>query len=259
MRCLWKTRGAALIGVCAVVICGHESLAQSASGIPQNAEEAIAPGPAAASTMSQKRPRVQARNHQPAAHKTRVEAAKKPGSGGSAGSSAAQPDSGPAMPAAQALSAAQTPVTITPPLGEFDPVVHARNAKIGVCMDNIVGQSSRVIDRPHQAASTWASSAPDQNVFQSIVSLSYANKQMPKAAAVILAAPIGATKCQGQSVQIFPTTRACSAVQASMIKIGKTIATLESLPLLQLQDGSRSLLVPSPGGGCVVVTVQLRQ
>ncbi len=164
-----------------------------------------------------------------------------------------------AVQAPTAQSGAATPALAATPIGEFEPVVHARNAKIGLCMDNIVGQSARVIDRPHQAASTWVTDAPNENVFSSIISLSYPNKVTPNGAAVILAAPLGAGKCQGQSVQIYPTARSCTAVQASLIQIGKTIGTLENLPLLQLKDGSRNLLMPTAGGGCVVVTVQLRQ
>ena len=254
MNCPFRTP-AALIGACAMLMLGPQAFAQDAAASAATPGEAAAP---AVPTAAKKPVKLQGHHAKSVAQIAGADSAKKspvPASAASGSVAAAAPN----PPAQAATGVAQAPVSATPPTGEFDPVVHARSAKIGVCMDNIVGQSGRVIDRPHQAASTWVTSAPDENVFQSIVSLSYPNKQMPNAAAVILAAPIGANKCQGQSVQIFPTARSCTAVQASLIQIGKTIATLENLPLVQLKDGSRNLLMPTAGGGCVVITVQLRQ
>ncbi len=125
-------------------------------------------------------------------------------------------------------------------------------------MDNILAQSASVIYTAHTAISTWVSAAPNDNVFQSIVGLSYPNKGAPNAAAVIFAAPLGPGKCQGQTVQIYPTAQPCSAVQASLIKEGRTIGTLQALPVVEGKGGVRDLLLPTAGGGCVIVAIGIR-
>jgi hypothetical protein len=143
-------------------------------------------------------------------------------------------------------------------IGEFQPVLHAQGAKISTCMDTIVGESAAVIDSAHTAISSWSAAAPDANVFVSIVGLNYANKAAPNAAAVMIAAPVGPAKCQGTTVQIYPVAQPCSAVQASLIKEGHTVATLRALPVVETKKGYRDVLIPTTGGGCVLVSVGLR-
>ena len=165
-------------------------------------------------------------------------------------------------PAAQSPAAsAQAPEPQAPPgqVGEFQPVLHAQSGKISTCMDTIVNESAAVIDSAHTAISTWSNAAPDANLFVSIVGLSYANKAAPNAAAVMVAAPIGSGKCQGAMVQVYPVARPCSAVQASLIKEGHTIAALRALPVVETKAGARDILIPTAGGGCVLVGVNLRQ
>ncbi len=180
------------------------------------------------------------------------------------GSEKPQPASEPAKPTAPQAAEPQpaapqpaAPQSARAATGEFQPVVQARAANITTCMDKIVGMSARVIDRPHSAVSTYVQAAPNENVFEAIVGMNYPNKEMPNGAAVVLAAPIGATKCQGQTIQIYPTTNSCTAVQASLVKNGHTLTSLNSLPLLQTKDGTRDLLIPTAGGGCVVVGIAL--
>jgi hypothetical protein len=144
-------------------------------------------------------------------------------------------------------------------VGEFQPVLHAETAKITTCMDTIVAESAAVIDSAHTAISSWNTAAPNDNAFVSIIGLSYANKAAPNAAAVIVAAPDGAHKCHGATVQIYPVARSCSAMQAELIKEGHTIAMLRALPVVETKAGSRDVLIPTSGGGCAVVAVGMRQ
>jgi hypothetical protein len=160
----------------------------------------------------------------------------------------------PATPAAPAPEAAPKAV------GEFQPVLHAQSANITTCMDTIVGESASVIDSAHTAISSWVTAAPDDNLFVSIIGLSYANKAGPNGAAIILAAPAGAGKCKGETVQIYPLAQSCSAIQASLIKgEGRTVATLRAVPVVETKAGIRNVLIPSAGGGCVIVAVTVRQ
>lgn len=161
-------------------------------------------------------------------------------------------------------SAEPKPETIKPenvtvnPAGEYQPVIHARRENITTCMDDIVTQSNEIIDRPHTAISTWVTSAPNNHAFGSLVGLSNSSKIAPNAAAVIFAAPLSASKCEGVSVQIYPTAQPCGTVQAGLIKAGRTIGSLQSMPIVDTNDGARNLLLPSGNGGCVLVRTRMR-
>jgi hypothetical protein len=171
-----------------------------------------------------------------------------------------QPPSATTAPAApQAGAAAPVPQAPATTTGDFQPVLHARAAKITTCMDTIVGLSATVIDSAHTAISTWSSAAPNDNIFQSMIGLTYANNAAPNAAAVILAAPVGAGKCEGESVQVYPFAQSCTALQAALIKQGRTVATLRAMPVIQTNSGFEDILLPSAGGGCVVVSVGQRK
>ena len=168
----------------------------------------------------------------------------------------------PAAPATPSTPPAQTapaaPQTLAnSPVGEIQPVVHARNAKVTTCMDNLVTQSAQTIDRPHQAISTWVTEAPNDNLFSSIVGMAYTNPLTPNGLAVLLAAPVGPGKCEGQSVQVYPTSQDCVKVQANLLRNGRTVASLGSLPVVQSANGRRDILMPTAGNGCVVVSVRL--
>jgi hypothetical protein len=171
---------------------------------------------------------------------------------------AGKPVAAPA-PTAPAEPPAPQPQGPQAAVGEFQPVLHAQGAKIATCMDTIVGESASVIDAPHTAISSWSTAAPNDNVFVSIVGLNYANKATPNGAAILFAAPLGSGKCEGGTVQIYPFGQSCSALQASLIKEGHTIATLRALPVVETKNGYRDVLIPTAGGGCVLVSVGIRQ
>lgn len=163
-------------------------------------------------------------------------------------------------PAAPAEGPAPQPQGAQAAVGEFQPVLHAQGAKIATCMDTIVGESAAVIDAPHTAISSWSTAAPNDNLFLSIVGLNYANnKATPNGAAILFAAPLGSGKCEGSTVQIYPFAQSCSALQASLIKEGHTIATLRALPVVETKNGYRDVLIPTAGSGCVLVSVGMRQ
>ena len=143
------------------------------------------------------------------------------------------------------------------PSGDYQPVIHARGVNISTCMDTIVTQSNDVIDRPHTAISRWVQTAPNEHVFESIVGLTNPSKIAPSAVAVIVAAPLNGSKCEGESVQIYPTAQPCGTVQASLIRSGHTVGALQSMPVIDTNDGARIILLPNGGTGCVLVRMRL--
>jgi hypothetical protein len=194
----------------------------------------------------------------PKAPKPKAPATKPSPPAASGGGAPPAPAEGAVQPPVGASASAPVPQASADGVGEFQPVLHAQGAKIATCMDTIINQSSSVIDSAHTAISTWVSSAPNDNAFQSIVGLSYPNKLAPNAASIIFAAPVGPGRCEGETVQIYPTAQPCSVVQANLIKEGHTIATLQALPVVETKTGGRDILLPSAGGGCVIVATGLK-
>lgn len=163
-------------------------------------------------------------------------------------------------PAAKAAApAAPTPRALPDAVGALQPVLHAQQAKITTCMDTIVRQSAAVIAGPHAAMSSWDRAAPNHNLFVSMVGLSYKSPIAPNGAAVMLAAPVAPGRCAGEVVQIVPSARSCSVIQASLVKAGRTIAMLQGMAVVQTNLGARDLLMPAVGGGCTLVAVGLQQ
>ncbi|MDP4023727.1 hypothetical protein Q8W71_13910 [Methylobacterium sp. NEAU 140] len=159
----------------------------------------------------------------------------------------------PAVPPAPRAPTAEAGAAVN----AFEPVIHARKAGIGTCMGSVVAQSRRVIDAQHAALSIWNTREPDRGTFQSILALRYENALAPNGAAILTAAPDGASRCGGTVVQVYPTARSCGAIQAELVKSGTTAAALLDLPLLAAADGTRELLLPTAGGGCVIVATSL--
>jgi len=158
----------------------------------------------------------------------------------------------------RADGASAAPASADPTVGsEFEPVLHARKAGIKTCLGNVVAQSRRVIDTRHSALSIWNTREPDSGLFQSILALKYDNKNAPNGAAILTAAPDGASHCGGSFVQIYPTALSCSTIQADLARNGKTVAELLDLPVISTADGRREILLPSAGGGCVIVAASL--
>lgn len=158
-----------------------------------------------------------------------------------------------------ALPAAAAPQAPADAVGPLQPVLHAQQAKVTTCMDTIVRQSAAAIDGPHEAISSWTSTAPNQNLFVSMVGLSHKSPLAPNGAAVIIAAPLGPGRCEGAVVQVIPSARPCSAVQASLLQAGRTIAMLRGLAVVETRLGVRNLLMPTLGGGCTLVAVGVQQ
>jgi len=161
-----------------------------------------------------------------------------------------------APPAAAAAPAPRAP---TGAVGPLQPVLHAQQAKVTTCMDTIVRQSGAAIDGPHAAVSSWTAAAPNENLFVSLLGLSYKSPVAPNAAAVLVAAPIAKDRCEGAVVQVVPSARSCSVIQASLVKTGRTIAMLQGLAVVQSNTGVRDLLLPTAGDGCTLVAVGLQE
>jgi hypothetical protein len=237
---LWKTAG--WRAVCAAAV-SFACLVQAIAADSPSGPADVGPVPRLAQQKERSAPR---------ATKGEPEAGK--------GEAGGKPAAAPAPAATVEPPAPQPPQGPQAAVGEFQPVLHAQGAKIATCMDTIVAESASVIDAPHTAISSWSTTAPNDNVFLSVVGLNYPNnKAVPNGAAILFAAPLAGGKCEGSTVQVYPFGQSCSALQASLIKEGRTIATLRALPVVETKLGYRDVLIPTAGGGCVLVSIGMRQ
>ena len=156
--------------------------------------------------------------------------------------------------AAPAATAAIPPVS-APSLTQ--PLKHARDAGVTTCLGALERASANAVDADHDAFSTWSTSAPNEHLFQSIAMMRYDNKIAPRSASVLLVTPVAASACEGGSVQVVPSARSCADIQAQLMQGGKTLANLTGLPLIENVAGIRQILLPSPGNGCVMISVGL--
>jgi hypothetical protein len=166
------------------------------------------------------------------------------------------PAPAPAKPAAAPV-ADTTPRPPPSAAAEPQPLLHATQAGVKICLDGLARAANSTIDTQHTAMSQWFSGAPDSHAFQSIVTLAYPTKVAPHAAAILTAAPNGAKSCDMSTVEIFPTTRPCNEILGDLLKKGKVVADLSGLPITQSEDGTRQLVMPTAGNGCVLVAVGL--
>lgn len=140
----------------------------------------------------------------------------------------------------------------------LQPVIHAQAAGVLTCAQGFVRAARGVVDAPHKAVSSWVTQAPDRHVFSSVVALDYPVKAAPKAVAVVSATPTADRGCDTTSVQVYPTTRACAAIEEDLARDGRTSNDLNGVHFLRAKSGFQHLLLPGPGGtGCVIVAVSI--
>jgi hypothetical protein len=169
---------------------------------------------------------------------------------------AATTPSPPIAAGAPAITAPAATAAI-PATSPMQPVAHARNAGVTTCLGALDKASANAIDADHDAFSTWSTGAPNDHLFQSIALMRYDNKIAPRSASVLLVTPNAANACEGGSVQVVPSARSCADIQAQLMQGGKTLASLTGLPLIENVAGIRQILLPSPGNGCVMISVGL--
>ena len=138
---------------------------------------------------------------------------------------------------------------------DMQPLIHAKNAGVALCLGTLARASTVAIDAEHEAFSTWATSAPDIHIFQSIAIMRYSNQVAPRSASVLLVAPTISNSCEGGTVQVIPSARPCSAIQGQLMQGSKAIANLSGVSVIENSSGVRQMLLPAPGNGCVMISV----
>ncbi len=154
-------------------------------------------------------------------------------------------------PPATPPSSVAAPVPVAPRVDKI--LLQARDAGAATCRETLGRMTSRVIDAPHEAFSTWSAAEPDARGFQSMVVSRYESPVAPRAASVFFAAPTAPGRCDGVHVEIFPTGRPCADVETTLRREGRILADLGGHPVIEDPAGTRHVLLNSAGGGCVIV------
>jgi hypothetical protein len=139
----------------------------------------------------------------------------------------------------------------------FPALQHAAQAGASECLGPFGQMLQRTIDAPHDAHSLWSVEAPALHAFVSIAGLRYANPIAPRGVVVASAGPNAVAGCDTMAVQILPSSRSCAAIQSGLGSGVKALGQIGDLPLLELADGSRIVLLPTAGNGCALVGVNV--
>jgi hypothetical protein len=154
-------------------------------------------------------------------------------------------------PADAPVQAAAAPALVYPALQ------HATQAGASECLGALGQALQHSVDAPHDAHSLWSVEAPALHNFVSIAGLRYTNVVAPHGVVVTSAGPNAAAGCDTMSVQILPSSRSCAAIQSGLGGGVKALGQLGDMPLIELADGTRIVLLPTAGNGCALVGVNV--
>ena len=156
----------------------------------------------------------------------------------------------PARPAAKPADPAGKPEIV-----ESQPVAHARSAAISTCLPAISELSRMTLDAPHMALSTWNKTDANDRAFSSIIGLKYENTIAPRALAIMSVSPNAKQSCDGEAIQIQPSTLSCDAIQKNFANPALKAQDLNGVTLIQGDGPLRFALLPTSGNGCTVVAI----
>ncbi len=159
-------------------------------------------------------------------------------------------------PAAKPAAAPKAePTAAAPEIVNSQPVTHARSAAITACLPAISELSRLTLDAPHMALSTWNKTDANERLFSSIIGLKYENTIAPRAITIMTAAPNLHHACDGESVQIQPSSLSCEAIQKNFTTPTLKAQDLNGVTIIQGDGPLRFALLPTSGNGCTVVAV----
>ncbi len=150
---------------------------------------------------------------------------------------------------------AEVETTAKVALVESQPVIHARSAAITACLPAISELSRLTLDAPHIAISTWNKVEANDHMFSSIAGLKYDNAIAPRALAVIAAAPNPKRACDGEAIQIQPSSLSCEAIQKNLTGPNLKTQDLNGITMILSEGPLRFALLPTSGNGCTVVSI----
>ena len=106
------------------------------------------------------------------------------------------------------------------------------------------------------ATTSWSDKDADQHSISSIIGMRFNTDQFNgSGASVVFSAPISAKGgCEGTFVRVVPVPQDCNSFASTLPKGSKVGQPLQGIPVITLPNGLQTLLIPSAGNGCVILT-----
>ena len=106
------------------------------------------------------------------------------------------------------------------------------------------------------ATTSWSEKDSNDHSIFSIVGMSFNSDQFRgNGASIIFSAPTPAKGgCEGSFVRVVPVGVDCNTFAGTLPKESKLGPSLQGLPVITLPSGVQTILLPSAGNGCVVLT-----
>jgi len=106
------------------------------------------------------------------------------------------------------------------------------------------------------ATTSWSEKDPNDHSISSIVGMSFNSDQFRgSGASIIFSAPTPAKGgCEGSFVRVVPVGVDCNTFAGTLPRESKLGTSLQGLPVITLPSGVQTVLLPSAGNGCVVLT-----
>ena len=150
----------------------------------------------------------------------------------------------------------ETKPAVTPPdaASSQNPIVaQARDAGLKSCLKTI-GTESAAVQTDYAVVSNWAQTAPDEHLFESVLSMAQPGSEINRTVGMLVAAPT-THGCDTTAVHVMPIATGCDTVRAQQTKNGRAYGDFGGLMATSMENNSRQILVPAGPATCVLMTV----
>ena len=134
---------------------------------------------------------------------------------------------------------------------------HVEKAGVTACKDVFPALGfAAAAGSTFNATTSWSDKDPASHSISSIVGMRFDTGQLKgSGASFVFSAPTPAKDgCEGTFVRVVPVAQDCSSFAATLPKESTLGPSLQGLPVITLPSGVQTVLIPSAGNGCVVLT-----
>jgi hypothetical protein len=134
---------------------------------------------------------------------------------------------------------------------------HVEKAGVTACRDVFPALGfAAAAGSTFNATTSWSDKDPASHSISSIVGMHFDTGQLKgSGASFVFSAPTPAKGgCEGTFVRVVPVAQDCSSFASTLPKESTLGPSLQGLPVITLPSGVQTVLIPSAGNGCVVLT-----
>ncbi len=134
---------------------------------------------------------------------------------------------------------------------------HVERAGVTACKDVFPALGfAAAAGSTFNATTSWSDKDASQHSISSVVGMNFNTATLKgSGASFVFSVPTAAQGgCEGTFVRVVPVTQDCNAFASTLPKDSEVGPSLQGIPVITLPNGLQTLLMPSAGNGCVVVT-----